>query len=69
MKHLMATTHQSNLEKALLTWCQMNTKPYPGVDVKYKQMKHRIYYKLRIDENLQLISFFLGILQLHGQMD
>ena len=30
----MTTTHQSSLEKALLQWCQVNTAPYPGVDIK-----------------------------------
>ncbi|CAG7815669.1 unnamed protein product [Allacma fusca] len=34
MKELMASTHQSNLEKALLQWCQQNTQPYPGVEIK-----------------------------------
>ncbi|XP_035715809.1 dystrophin isoform X4 [Folsomia candida] len=34
MKELMAAMKQNNLEKALLAWCQQNTEPYPGVDIK-----------------------------------
>ncbi|CAL8109930.1 unnamed protein product [Orchesella dallaii] len=34
MKELMATMNQSNLEKALLLWCQQNTEPYPGVEIR-----------------------------------
>ena len=34
LKQLMTTSNQSNLEKALLSWCSTNTEPYPGVDVK-----------------------------------
>lgn len=34
MKELMQTMNQSNLEKALLLWCQQHTEPYPGVEIR-----------------------------------
>ncbi len=33
MKELMTSMKCSNLEKALLCWCQKNTEPYPGVNI------------------------------------
>ncbi|XP_063994816.1 dystrophin, isoforms A/C/F/G/H-like isoform X9 [Diachasmimorpha longicaudata] len=34
LKDLMAGLQQTNLEKTLLAWCRLNTKNYPGVDIK-----------------------------------